>query len=41
VITFNKTSNIQAAITEMYPQIPWELVADTLGPVQQTSEPLI
>jgi hypothetical protein len=27
-IIFNKTSNFRVAITEMYPRIPWKLVAE-------------
>lgn len=34
----NKTSNLKVAITEMYPQLPWELVADLLGSVEHTLE---
>jgi hypothetical protein len=32
-----KLVNIKVAITEIYPQIPWELVVDLLG----TLEPLV
>ena len=33
---FNKTSNFKVAITEMYPWIPWEMVADPLGSAEHT-----
>ena len=36
-IILNKTSNYKVAITEIYPQVPRELVADPLGPAEQTS----
>ena len=33
---FNKTSNFKVAITEMYPRIPWELVADPFEPAEHS-----
>jgi hypothetical protein len=35
-IILNKTSNFKVTITEMYPQLPWELVADPLGSAEHT-----
>ena len=32
--SFNEKVNIKEAITEMYPRISWEVVADTLGPAE-------
>jgi hypothetical protein len=36
VTIFNKTSNFKATITEMYPWIPREMVADPLGSAEHT-----
>jgi hypothetical protein len=38
MIIFNKILIFKVAITEMYPWIPWELVADPLGSAQHTLE---
>jgi len=35
-IILNKTSNFKVTITEMYPQLSWELVADPLGSAEHT-----
>jgi len=34
--SFNKKTNFNIAITEKYPQIPWELIADPLGSMDHT-----
>jgi len=36
VTVFNKTSNSKVTITELYPTIPWELVANPLVSVEHT-----